>query len=75
MEETAPLRLLAQEGLPPPVQDGECLANGTGSVKKDGQMITGSVTKTVSIQTGTCCRGNGYVGVFMNSLWLLDSVG
>ena len=34
MEETAPLWLLAQEGLPPPVQDGVGQANCTGSVKE-----------------------------------------
>ena len=34
MEETAPSRLLAQEGLPPPAQDGVGQANCTGSIKE-----------------------------------------
>ena len=34
MEETAPSKLLAQEGLPPPAQDRVGQANCTGSVKE-----------------------------------------
>ena len=53
MEETAPSSLLAQEGLPLPVQDGVGLVICTGSVKEIRRLITGSVTNTVSIKTGT----------------------
>ena len=53
MEEIVPSSLPAQEGLPPPVRDGVGLVICIGSVKEIRQLITGSVTNTVSIQTGT----------------------
>ena len=50
MEETAPSKLLAQEGLPPPVQDGVGPANCTGSVKESQ-----AIDQLKCLQTSTIC--------------------
>ena len=47
MEETAPLRHLAQEGLPPPAQDGVVQANCTDSVK-ESQVINCVLTIAIN---------------------------
>ena len=60
MEEIPPSRLLAQEGLPPLVRDGVGLVICTGSVKEIRQLITGSVTNTVSIQTSIVRKMAGW---------------